>query len=146
MDRERWERIEQLIEEALRLPEEERDSFLRASCDGDDELQMGGCCSRPRDQGKTEAGEVFNIRLKITAAVSPPKACRPVVISDTQTDREARFRRTASGLCSAQTAPDPTKYGFPKRTAPNRSNSPRSGETLARRTGRGTVNGSCLTP
>ncbi len=40
MDADRWQRIEALLEEASRLPARDRESFLRASCTGDDELRQ----------------------------------------------------------------------------------------------------------
>lgn len=38
MESERWQRKRELFEQALELPAEERESFLRAACDGDADL------------------------------------------------------------------------------------------------------------
>ena len=38
MDAERWKRIDELLQAALRLPVEQQDEFLRRQCGNDDEL------------------------------------------------------------------------------------------------------------
>src|SRR6202451_1699268 len=40
MDRDRWQRIETLLEEVVRLPAAQRASFLQTSCKGDHALEQ----------------------------------------------------------------------------------------------------------
>ena len=37
-DRDRWKRIEAILDEALELPTEDREAYLESACDGDEQL------------------------------------------------------------------------------------------------------------
>ncbi len=76
MDTRRWERAQELFDEALSLPESRRSEFLDAECAGDEELrrQLGRMVDNSTAADQLLEGVVDQAKVVATESISRPRA------------------------------------------------------------------------